>query len=395
MSKRVFSAAALANIKTVMSRHVESGSMPGLGYVIARGANAHIATAGTLAFDSTTPMRANSIARIASLSKPIIAVAAMLLIEDEYLSLYTPVEQFLPELANRQVLRSLDAPLTDTVPARRSMTLHDLLSFRLGFGCIMAPPATYPIQVAEASAGLMTLGPPWPPTPLSNDEWLSQLGQLPLMHQPGDGWMYNTGAQVLGVLVERAVGKPLEQVLQDRIFEPLGMKDTGFSVPARKQTRFMTAYAPDPLTGTLRTLDEPSTSWWRAPPAMPNAAGWLVSTLQDYWSFVRLLVNRGVHDGQKLLSTASIDLMLTDQLTDEQRAQAEPFVGPGASWGLGLAVPAAPRTGVGFGWDGGTGTTWRTNRDTGLTGILFTQRCMTSPAPPEVFVDFWNLVAHL
>jgi CubicO group peptidase (beta-lactamase class C family) len=215
------------------------------------------------------------------------------------------------------------------------------------------------------------------------------------MHQPGDGWRYNTGAQVLGVLLERAVGKPLEQVLHDRIFEPLGMKDTAFSVPARKRSRFTTAYAPGPSGGAITTLDEPGTSWWAAPPAMANAAGWLVSTLADYWRFVRLLVNRGVHDGQKLLSPASIDLMLTDQLTDEQQAEAEPFVGPGASWGLGLSVPRGANMGVGYGWDGGTGTTWRTNPDTGITGILFTQRCMTSPAPPEAFVEFRDLIARL
>jgi CubicO group peptidase (beta-lactamase class C family) len=157
MGKRYFSAAALANITAVMTRHVENGSMPGLGYVVAHGTDAHLATIGTLAFDDPAPMRVTSIARIASLSKPIVAVAAMMLIEDEYLSLHTPVEQFLPELAERRVLRSLDSAITDTVPASRSITLHDLLSFRLGFGCIMAPPGTYPIQGAEASAGLMTL----------------------------------------------------------------------------------------------------------------------------------------------------------------------------------------------------------------------------------------------
>ena len=170
----------------------------------------------------------------------------MALVDDGVLSLGDPVERFLPELADRRVLRSLESALDDTVPAERSITVEDLLTFRLGFGAIMAPPGAYPIQDAEAELGLMTLGPPWPPPPFGSDEWIRRFATLPLLDQPGAEWRYNTGAQVLGVLLERASGQPLEAFLRARLFEPLGMVDTSFSVPAEKQGRFTTAYMPGP-----------------------------------------------------------------------------------------------------------------------------------------------------
>jgi CubicO group peptidase (beta-lactamase class C family) len=277
---------------------------------------------------------------------------------------------------------------------RRPITLDDLLTFRLGFGCIMAPPNTYPIQRAEEDLQLATLGPPWPPTPHTPDEWMRRLGSLPLMYQPGEQWMYNTGLQVLGVLLERAAGKPLEAFLRECVFKPLGMHDTGFSVSLSQRGRLTTAYKPDPESGALAVLDGVADSYFSRAPTFPNAAGWLVSTIDDFWAFVQMFLNSGVYRGERVISAASVKLMTTDHLTQEQRSAANIFLGDHGGWGLGMLVPAA---GVepgeipgGFGWDGGTGTTWRTDVDRGLTGILFTQRAMTSPAPPEAFVDFWN-----
>jgi CubicO group peptidase (beta-lactamase class C family) len=212
------------------------------------------------------------------------------------------------------------------------------------------------------------------------------------MHQPGEGWAYNTGSQVLGVLIERAAGRPLETFLQERLFGPLGMTDTAFSVSPEQRDRFTTAYSSDRETGELRVLDAIETSYWNEPPAMPNAAGWLLSTIDDFWAFVQLLLHRGVHDGERLLTEASIGLMTTDHLTPEQR-ESNPLFLAGGGWGFGMTVPAAdgtPSVPGGFGWDGGTGTTWRTNPARELTGILFTQRAMTSPQAPELFVDFWR-----
>ncbi len=319
----------------------------------------------------------------------------MILVDDGVLHLDDPVDHFLPELADRRVLRSLGSALDDTVPAERAITLDDLLTFRLGFGAIMAPPGTYPIQVAEHELQLRTLGPPWPPTPHDPDQWMHHFGSLPLMHQPGESWMYNTGSQVLGVLIERAAGKPLETFLRERLFEPLGMIDTAFSVRPDQLGRFTTAYAPHPATGQLDVLDGVDGSYWSRPPAMPNAAGWLVSTIDDFGAFAAMIVDAGTHRGQQILSPRSVALMTTDHLTAEQRAGATPFMSEHSGWGYGMAAPAAGATNGdlphGFGWTGGTGTTWYSDPDTGLTGVLFTQRAMTSPQPPEVFTDFWRL----
>jgi len=386
--------AGITRMRAVMADHVERGEMPGLITLLARGPHRHVEAIGTAAFGDTAPLRRDAIFRIASLSKPVAAVAAMILVDDGVLRLADPVEEFLPELAGQRVLRSMDAELDDTVPAVRRITVEDLLTFRLGFGSVMKPPGTYPIQAAEARLQLRTLGPPWPPPPCTPDEWIRQFGTLPLMHQPGERWMYNTGAQVLGVLLQRAAGQPLEDLLGERLFGPLGMTDTAFSVPPANRGRFTTAYEPDPESGALAVLDSPGSSYWDVPPAFPNAAGWLVSTIDDFWSFVRLLLSGGMHGGRRILSQTSARRMLTDQLTAGQRAGAAPFLGGDTSWGLGLAVPAAGPSAAaiprGFGWDGGTGTTWRSDPRTGLTGILFTQRSMTSPEPPQAFTDFWR-----
>ncbi len=245
------------------------------------GADLHTEVLGHAALDDPAPLRRDAIFRIASLTKPIAAAGAMALVDDGVLSLADPVETYLPELADRRVLRSLESTLDDTVPADRSITVDDLLTFRLGFGAVMAPPGTYPVQDAEAELGLMTLGPPWPPPPLGSDEWIRRFATLPLLEQPGAAWRYNTGAHVLGVLLERASGQPLEAFLRARLFGPLGMVDTSFSVPAETQHRFTGAYRPDPATGVLEVLDPPVGGWWSEPPAMANAAGMLVSTVDD------------------------------------------------------------------------------------------------------------------
>ncbi len=386
--------AGLARLHERLTVHVESGDVPGLVALVARGGDVHVETLGCAALDDPVPLGRDAIFRIASLTKPIAAAVAMALVDDGVLSVHDPVETFLPELAGRRVLRSLEGPLDDTVAAERSITVEDLLTFRLGFGAIMAPSGSYLIQDAEAELGLMTLGPPWPPPPFGSDEWIARFATLPLLHQPGAEWRYNTGAQVLGVLLERAGQRPLEELLRERLFEPLGMVDTSFSVPAAKQDRFTTAYMPDPATGALRLLDPPVGGWWSEPPAMANAAGMLTSTLDDLWAFVSMLLSGGRHDGMQLLSPGSVDAMTRDHLTAAQRASASLFLGPTGGWGYCMAAPGPvngePPIPWGFGWNGGTGTAWSSDPVRGLTGILLTNRAMTSPEPPAHFVDFWQ-----
>jgi CubicO group peptidase (beta-lactamase class C family) len=386
----------LTRLHDVMSGHVEAGELPGLVTLVARGDDVRVDTIGTAAFNDPTPLARSTIFRIASLSKPIAAVAAMTLIEDGMLRLDQPVDELLPELAHRRVLRAIDADLDDTVPAVRSITLEDLLSYRFGIGSVMAPPGAFPIQRAEAELGLQSIGgPPWPPVAHDVDSWIAALGTLPLMYQPGERWLYNTSGQVLGVLLARATRTDLETLLRERVFEPLGMSDTSFTVPAEKLRRLATAYTPDPETDVLSVLDDPANSWWSVPPSFPDASGWLVSTIDDYWTFVSMLLAGGTLRGARILSPESVALMTTDRLTANQREGTEVFLEPDDGWGLGLSVPAIGSTAPlprGIGWDGGIGTTWRSNPTSGVSGIALTQRAFTSPVETALMADFWTAV---
>jgi CubicO group peptidase (beta-lactamase class C family) len=384
----------LDRLHDTLAAEVAAGHLPGLVSLVARGDDVRVDTIGTPSFADRTPLARDAIFRIASLTKPIVAVAALMLVEEGVLAMDGPIDELVPELASRRVLRSLDAALDDTVPARRPVVLADLLSYRLGFGSVMAPPGSYPIQAAEAALGLQSIGgPPWPPGPHNADGWIGALGTLPLMYQPGERWMYNTSGQVLGILVERACGRSLDAVLRERIFDPLGMVDTGFTVPPEKLRRLPTFYLPDPETGALSVLDDPGHSWWSTPPAFSDGSGWLVSTIDDYWSFVSMVLAGGTGNGARIVSEESVALMTSDQLTPAQRGGNELFLGPHGSWGLGLAVPASGSSAVpfpcGVGWDGGTGTTWRSDTRRHITAILFTQRQAISPVPPPLIENFW------
>jgi CubicO group peptidase (beta-lactamase class C family) len=395
MSQHPLVRAGLERLHDLMAAHVSSRQMPGLVTLVARGDDVHVEVIGTPSFDDPQPLARDAIFRIASLTKPIAAVAALALIDDGVLRLDQPVDGLLPELADRRVLRGLDAELDDTVPARRSITVEDLLTYRMGFGSVMAPPRAYPIQRAESEAGLRSIGgPPWPPGELDGDEWIAALGALPLMYQPGEQWLYNTSGQVLGVLLARAAGTDLGSLLHERIFEPLGMVDTGFFVPSDQVHRLTVFYAPDVATGEPSEIDRPSTSWWSRPPRFADASGWLVSTVDDYWRFVSMLLGGGAVNGRCIVSEQSVARMTADHLTPAQRAGNEIFLGHAGGWGYGMSVPAAgsrpePMP-YGFGWDGGAGTTWRTNPATGVTGILLTQRQVMSPEPTAVARDFWS-----
>jgi CubicO group peptidase (beta-lactamase class C family) len=384
---------ALAQLHDTMAGHVEAGRLPGLVTLLARGDEVHVDTIGTAAFTDRAPLERSTIFRIASLTKPITAVAAMALIEAGDLRLDQVVDDLLPELADRRVLRAVDAELDDTVPANRSITVEDLLSYRFGIGSVMAPPGSYPYQRAEADLGLQSIGgPPWPPVTHDVDSWIAALGTLPLLHQPGERWLYNTSGQVLGVLLARATGDDLETVIRERVLDPLGMIDTSFTVPTEKLPRLATAYAPDPETDALSVLDDPADSWWSTPPSFPDGSGWLVSTIDDYWTFVAMILSGGTLHGARILSPESVTLMTTDRLTASQREGTEVFLGPDDAWGLGLAVPAtgtAAPLPSGIGWDGGIGTTWRSNPASGVTGIALTQRAVNSPVITPVMADFW------
>lgn len=382
----------LSRMRDVMARHVECGAVPGLVTLVSRRGETHVDAVGTTTVGGDEPMRRDTIFRIASLTKPIAAAAAMILVEECKLRLDEPVDRFLPELANRRVLKWLDGPLSDAVPANRPISTRDLLTLRMGFGHIMSP-GEFPIMKAANERQLLT-GYPKPQSLPSPDEWIARVGQLPLMHHPGERWMYDLGLDVLGVLIARVAGRPFDQFLRERIFEPLGMSDTGFHVPAGKRDRLAGCYVGNRETGALDLYDGIDDSQWRRAPAFPSGSGGLVSTVDDYLAFCQMMLNKGRHGRERILSRPSVELMTSDHLTPEQRAGADMFFGDHSSWGFGMGV-ATRREGLSttpgrFGWDGGLGTSAYTDPHEEMIGILMTQRLMDSPEPPRTFVDFWT-----
>jgi CubicO group peptidase (beta-lactamase class C family) len=392
-----YSRVRLERMHDLMTGHVRRGAVPGIVTLVSRRGKVHVNAVGAKALGGVDPIRRDTIFRITSMTKPITAVAAMILVEECKLRLDEPVDRLLPELAHRKVLRRIDGPLEDIAPATRPITLRDLLTFRMGFGLIWGPPDKYPIQKAISELQIVGFGPPDQATPYDPDEWLRRLATLPLMHQPGEKWMYNTGSYVLGVLVARASGQNLETFLCERIFEPLGMHDTAFSVPPAKLGRLATSYWVNIETGALELYDDVASSRWRRPPAFPDGGAGLVSTVDDYLAFGQMMLNKGSYEGHRILSRPSVELMTTDHLTQEQKARsgflANQWDNRGWGFGVGIitgrdnvwAVPGR------FGWDGGYGTSWASDPKEDMVAILMTQRA-EFPLFSSVYLDFWTSI---
>lgn len=369
--------AGLADLHEAMAARVANGELVGIVYAVAHRGKVHVNTIGTLYLDGDEPMRRGTPFRMASLTKPLIAAATMMLVEDGKLALDEPVDRLLPELADRRVLTRIDGPLDQTVLAARPITVEDLLTFRMGYGLIFEPTFDPPYPINNAANELqLTMGPPDPRTPHEPDEWIRRFGTLPLMYQPGERWQYNAGSLVLGVLIARATGQPLEDFLSKRIFRPLGMRRTGFSLPAREAERLPGLYLANPETGRLELQPVSLPDEWSRPPAFPSGAGGLASTVDDYLAFSRLLLNRGVDRGKRLLSAESIRLLTTNHLTPQQLASAGPFPLGGRGWGYGMGVTVAPdeisEPGR-YGWEGGYGTVWHNDPGRDLIAIALTQ----------------------
>lgn len=380
----------LGRVRALLERHVESGLVPGMLAVLARHGEVHLEATGQLAFEGAgarTPMAGDTIVRLTSMTKPIVAACAMTLVEDCTLSLDDPVDDLLPELADMRVLTDPGGSLDSTVAAARSMTLRDLLTFTLGTGMVPAEPGTIPIADA-----LDALGEP----PL--EEWVDRLGRLPLVHQPGERWMYETGADVTGALIARATGMSFGQAMRERIFEPLGMKDTAFSVNADSLARFATAYESDNAPTGEAVVEDAPDGRWSVPPVFEGGGGGLVSTADDYLAFASALLAGGAHRGTRVLSRPSVTLMTSDQLTPAQRAVSgfSPGYFDTTSWGFGMGV-VTRRTHLGpsagsYGWTGFYGTAWYNDPAEDLTAILIMQRAHAGDPRLPMAKDFWTSV---
>jgi CubicO group peptidase (beta-lactamase class C family) len=369
--------AALDRLHSAMAAHVERGEFPGLVTLVATRDQAHVDLIGKTAFENGQPMQRETVFRVASLTKPVVAAATLMLVDDGRLSLGDSVDRWLPELANRRVLKRIDGPLDETVPAKRPLTVDDLLTNRLGYGVLTEPTFNPPFPIVNASKDLeLALFEPDPRTPHAADEWMKRFGSLPLMYQPGERWLYNVGFLILGVLVARVADQPLGDFLREHVFDPLGMRSTGFWLPAERTRGLPSYYMTNFETGKLEPRRQSPPDEWSRPPAFPSGAGGLLSTVDDFLSFGRMLLNGGEADGKRLFSDRLVAAMTTNYLTPEQIAGAGVVLN-GNGWGYGVSVVTKPDADWPvpgrYGWSGGYGTSWFNDPHRGLIAIALTQ----------------------
>jgi CubicO group peptidase (beta-lactamase class C family) len=365
-NKAGLSSVRLQRIDPMMKAAVERRETPGMvGLIYRRGTIAHVTAAGWQNIASKVPMKRDTMFQIMSMTKPVTATAVLMLIDAERIDLYDPVEKHLPELANMRVLSAPDSALNQTVPAHRPMRILDLLTYRSG---LESAPALVPVLTTPLGNAVGKVYAAHANDPAS---WLEAMAALPLCYQPGSTWTYGMASDVLSILVSRVSGMPFADFLQQRIFSPLGMKDTAHFVPPSKRDRLATVYQRDPATGGFQPDRRWSGSFPDAPPAFPLGQYGLASMVDDYLQFARMLLNGGSKDGVRILSRRMSSLMTSNYLTAEQRVAIS---GPmstlfkGQGWGLGLAVVvdpaqqdeqfgfASPGT---FGWPGAFGTWWQ------------------------------------
>jgi len=370
----------LAHIRSVMDRHVAEKQIPGAAGLIARhGKIAYQEAFGMADVEAGKPMRLDTIHRIYSMSKPITSVAVMMLYEEGKFQLTDPVAKYLPEFAKIQVAVDEKDPQTGkptlkTAPAKRPVTVRDLLRHTAGLTYGFFSDTLVDQEYRKA----MVL------SDLNLAEFVTNLSKIPLLYEPGTRWHYSVSVDVLGRLVEVLSGKPFDQFLQERIFAPLDMRDTGFYVPADKKDRFAKLYSPTKdgkiqpaaICATRQECVEKfpnAVPSYLEPPTLLSGGGGMVSTAYDYLRFCQMLLNKGQYDGKRLLSRKTVQLMISDNLG------TIPGMGPGAGFGLGFAVSKAPGEAGMMGspgeynWGGAAGTRFWIDPQEELIGIFMIQ----------------------
>jgi len=365
---------------------VDAGDLSGFVTLVWRkGEIAQVNTIGWRDVAAKAPMGRDTLFRIASMTKPVTSIAALMLMEEGKLRLEDPVTKWLPELADMQVLKDPTGPVDDTYPAPRDITVEDLMTHRSGlaYGFTSIGPIAHAYEARLGSP----LG-----TPHTPDQWLAALGTLPLSYPPGERFHYSHATEVLGFLVARIEGKPLGEVLRERIFAPLGMDDTFFWCPPEKRDRLAKLYRAPPAGGPLEDVSLPNP---KTAPAFEAGGGGLISTADDYLKFARMMLGKGEVDGVRLVKSETIERMAANRLTDAQRDV--PFMGIpfwlGQGFGLGVSVITDPEKqawmGAGsqgaFGWPGAFGTWWQADPAEDMVMIYLIQNSM--PLGPEAAAE--------
>jgi len=382
-------------LSDAMRGYVDRGEVAGVVTLVHRhGYEVHSDALGWRDEEARTPIARDTIFRIASMTKPVVSVAALMLLEEGRLRLDDPVDKWLPELADRQVMRDPGGAIDDTYPAARPITVLDLMTHRPGLVSQFADTGPIAAEAAKLHIGnaLLLAG-------SDPEEWLARLGALPLVYDPGARFNYGFATDVLGFLVGRISGMLLEDFLGARLFAPLGMVDTGFHVARDKRARLSVAHMPDPLTGKRALVDRPESSPWALQQSVPSGSAGLVSTADDYAKFGLMLRDGRASNGERLLSRKTIELMTTDFLTQEQRNML--FLGfdmwSARGFGLGVSIVdrLAGQYGLGsvgrFGWGGAFGTTWFNDPQEDLTAVMMIQ-LLVGPLSPKIEADFGNLL---
>jgi CubicO group peptidase (beta-lactamase class C family) len=358
-------------VAAALEESVRARSLAGAATLIWRDGNLRVTCAGWRDIEAKLPMERDTLFRIASLTKPITSLAALMLLEEGRFALDDPITRWAPEFSEMRVLRSAAGPLDETDPAERPITFEDLLTHRSGliYGLFHRSPLGRAYETALGGDIDSQIEP---------DEWIARLASLPLVDQPGNLFHYGRSTDLLGLLIARVEGMPFGDVLERRIFGPLGMKDTGFTVPAERFSRRAGLYGFDGAGRLTKVLTCPAGSTLPERPedmAYVSGGQGLWSTLDDYLLFARMFLGEGSVDGMRLLRPETYRLMVSNRLTENQRANSKAMrmsiFADGHGFGLGVAVvldadKAAPSPCGGsagaVGWPGAFGGWWRADK---------------------------------
>ncbi|MET0984343.1 MAG: serine hydrolase domain-containing protein [Steroidobacteraceae bacterium] len=381
------SSADWTDVNQMLTQAADDGLIAGASTIVWKnGKVVNRDVVGYRSLETKAPLRENDIFRMASTTKPVTAVCLLTLVDAGKIKLDDPIDKWIPELANRKVVRHMTGPLDDVYPSPRPIKVEDLLTYRIGYGMAQMLP-NGPLKAAIAKVDIAPN--------MTTDEWVAALGKLPLAAPPGSMWQYNVSSDLMGVLIARVSGMPFDQYLKAHVLDPLKMNDTGFWVPREKLDRLTVAYAPGDnivaqfAAGKMTDFEGPlhPFNFMGDPtvvPKRPSGAGGLYSTPDDFLRFARMLMNKGELEGVRVLRPETVALMTTNHLTPEQRNRSpgtsvatvqNMWATRGFGYGVSVLTEDGPEFATGaYGWPGAFGTQWTNDPKRQVIVLYFIQR---------------------